>query len=107
MTEMKEEELLVFNEELADRREARDDMIKRGEIILVLGLVLSGIVATAEALRGTGTMIFVIILCIFSTVAFMYLIIAVLKYGRDYEDKLKELKRSDKNVMGEKSKRYV
>jgi len=49
-------------------------------------------VAIAEALRGTGTMIFVIIFCVFSAVAFMYLIIAVLKYGRNYEDKLKELK---------------
>jgi len=102
--EMKEEELLVFEADLTNMREARADMIKRGEIILVLGLVLSGIVATAEALRGTGTMIFVVVLCVFSTVAFMYLIIAVLKYGRDYEDTVLKYGRDYENKLGELKK---
>lgn len=59
---MREKEWLVFKEEWAGRIKARDTVIKVGCILLVLGLVLSGIVATAEAPQGT--MIFVIF-CVF------------------------------------------
>ena len=99
---MKEEELLLFKEELAKIKASRNGLLGLGILIAILGIITSLIYVEAEAYEvatGTGTTFTLlpeIIVIVSFAIAIICCIIAELKYGKDYRDKLKELKKSGK-----------
>ena len=98
---MKEEELFLFKEDLASIKTARNGFLVLGIVIVILGIITAYLYVTSEALgvaRGTGTFTLLpqIIVIISGAIGIMCCVIAELKYGRDYRDKLKELKKSGK-----------
>ena len=89
---MKEEELLLFKEELAMIKASRNCLLGFGIFIVICGLIVSVLCVLdigdfAEAK---------IIPIVSGAIGIICCIIAELKCGRDYENKLKELKKDDR-----------
>jgi len=97
---MKEEELLLFKEELAGIKRNRNSVSAFGIVIMVLGVIMAVLQTVTEALnevRGTGTStllpyVFLVTSFAVGTICF---VIAGLVYDRAYQNKLKELKSND------------
>ena len=88
---MKEEELLLFKEELARIKMSRWGFWGVGVVWIILGL------GFARPFLGTDLGLYRLIIVTFGAIGIICCIIAELKYGRDYQDKLKELKQQTKN----------
>ncbi len=87
---MKEEELLLFKEELAKIKASRNGLLGLGILIAILGIITSLIYVDAEAYEvatGTGTFTLLpeIILIVSFAIAIICCIIAELKYIAEFK----------------------
>ena len=97
---MKEEELLLFKEELSGIKRNRNSLSAFGIFIMVMGVILAVLQTVAEALDvsrgiGTATLLPHVFLVTSIAIAIICFAIAGLVYGRAYQNKLKELKSND------------
>lgn len=95
---MKKEELLLFKEDLAKIKKSRYSLLEIGIFIVIIGIffaLLQIVVETPNVARGirTFTLLPEIILIVFGAIGIICCIVASLKYDKDYENKLKELKK--------------
>ncbi len=88
---MKEEELLLFKEELAVIKEDRNALFGSAVFISIWGLILLVFQSNIGNFESGK-----IVVVIFATIGITCALLGELKYGRDYEDKLKELKKKEK-----------
>jgi len=89
---MKEEELLLFKEELARIKAYKKSLSLLGTSMLILGVVFAAIEAVVEALQGIESAAYTIILGVFAVFAIMCFAVAEFVFGKAYQDKLNELK---------------
>ena len=87
---MNEEELLLFKEELAEIKMNRYGFLGLGVFMGIFGIVLALTTFTGDVSLYRLTLIF------FGAIATICILVSELKFGRDYEDKLKELKKLKK-----------
>ena len=94
---MKEEELLLFKEELAGIKRNRDCLVTVGIVIFAVGIIMALIQVVTEALnvaRGTGTLTLLPQLFVVTSGAVVIVCFtAGFAFDRAYQDKLKELKK--------------